>query len=309
MPKSLAIKIQPASDLKSQQFESLRLQLRFQSLLFFDFLACFFLFSDFLAFWGAFPFFSKDFRGSAKRKTIFLFSGGFPCCFFKKARVGGSGIQKSKGGRVRDFQQIQRRFACDFAEPSAISNRASRLLRLEIAATAIFRFGHLRPRHPKCSKSHDLVRLRFEGLGAAILLRFDKGFKSQIARFELRFEAFLTAIWGIFFRFGLRDLKSLAICDLEHLVDTPRRPIMSIFPRKSGSWERGRCRRGWSETPHFFKKIAVLFPCPRRMTEITRKYGKAKKNEEKRNKKKRRKTKKKSPTPSTPTPLRSSQEN
>ena len=60
-------------------------------------------------------------------------------------------------------------------------------------------------------KSHDLVRLRFEGLGVAILLRLEKGLKSQIARFELRFEAFLTAIQGIFLRFGLRDLKSLAI--------------------------------------------------------------------------------------------------
>ena len=51
----------------------------------------------------------------------------------------------------------------------------------------------------------------FEGLGT---LRFaaKKGFKSQIGgRFELRFEVkFLTAIWGIFLRFGLRDLKSLA---------------------------------------------------------------------------------------------------
>ena len=53
-----------------------------------------------------------------------------------------------------------------------------------------------------------------QGLGAAILLRFEKGSKSQIARFDLRFEAFLTAIWGIFLRFGLRDLKSLAIRDL-----------------------------------------------------------------------------------------------
>ena len=54
----------------------------------------------------------------------------------------------------------------------------------------------------------------FNRVGIAILLRFEKGFKSQIALFELRFEAFLTAVWGIFLRFGLCDLKSLAIRDL-----------------------------------------------------------------------------------------------
>ena len=57
--------------------------LTLQSLLFFDFLACFvFRFPCFLV---RFPFFSKDFRGSAKRKTLFSFSG-FPLASFKKAR-------------------------------------------------------------------------------------------------------------------------------------------------------------------------------------------------------------------------------
>ena len=45
--------------------------------------------------------------------------------------------------------------------------------------------------------------------------RFEPRFKSQIARFEkLRFELRETAIWGKFLRFGLRDFKSFAICDL-----------------------------------------------------------------------------------------------
>ena len=45
-----------------------------------------------LLFWGVFPFFSKDFRGSSKRKTL-AFCRCFPCFFFpKKARVGGSGV-------------------------------------------------------------------------------------------------------------------------------------------------------------------------------------------------------------------------
>ena len=47
-------------------------------------------FSDFPCFFVHFPFFSKDFRGSAKRKTLAFF--GFPLLFFKKARVGGSGF-------------------------------------------------------------------------------------------------------------------------------------------------------------------------------------------------------------------------
>ena len=57
-------------------------------LAFFDFLA-FFRFPISLAFLCVFPFFSKDFRGSAKRKTLAFF-GGFPCFF-----------QESKGWRVR----------------------------------------------------------------------------------------------------------------------------------------------------------------------------------------------------------------
>ena len=57
-------------------------------LAFCDFLALF-VFRFFWLFWGVFPLFSKDFRGSAKRKTLALFRG-FPCFFSsKKARVGG----------------------------------------------------------------------------------------------------------------------------------------------------------------------------------------------------------------------------
>ena len=52
------------------------LTLTLQSLLFFDFLV---FFSDFLAFLGRFTFLSKDFRLSAKRKTlVFLGGGGGP---------------------------------------------------------------------------------------------------------------------------------------------------------------------------------------------------------------------------------------
>ena len=50
---------------------------------------CFFRFPIFLAFLGVFPLFSKDFRGSAKRKTL-AFLGKNPCFF-----------QKSKDWRVR----------------------------------------------------------------------------------------------------------------------------------------------------------------------------------------------------------------
>ena len=57
-------------------------------LAFFDFLA-FFCYPIFLAFLCVFPLFSKDFRGSAKRKTL-AFLGKSPC-FFQKARIGGSG--------------------------------------------------------------------------------------------------------------------------------------------------------------------------------------------------------------------------
>ena len=53
-----------------------------------------FSFSDFPCFFGSFfPFFSKDFRGSAKRRTLFF--PGFPLHFSKKTRVGWSGISKS----------------------------------------------------------------------------------------------------------------------------------------------------------------------------------------------------------------------
>ena len=54
----------------------------------FDFLA-FFVFRFSLLFCAFFPF-SRDFRGSAKRKTL-AFLGKNPC-FFQKARIGGSGL-------------------------------------------------------------------------------------------------------------------------------------------------------------------------------------------------------------------------
>ena len=63
------------------------------SILFFlDFLVFYFLI--FLVFFCAFsPFFFKDFRGSAKRKTLAF--GGFPCFLSKRTRVGGSGRMTS----------------------------------------------------------------------------------------------------------------------------------------------------------------------------------------------------------------------
>ena len=65
-----------------------------------------FLFSDFPCFFVRFPLFSKDFRGSAKRKTL-AFLGKNPCFFSKKARIGGSGCMQNiyrnffAGGRGR----------------------------------------------------------------------------------------------------------------------------------------------------------------------------------------------------------------
>ena len=58
-------------------------------LAFFDFLA-FFVFRFPLLFLGVFLGFSKDFRGSAKRKTLVFF--GVSLAFSKRARVGGAGI-------------------------------------------------------------------------------------------------------------------------------------------------------------------------------------------------------------------------
>ena len=58
-------------------------------LAFFDFLA-FFLFRFSLLFWSVFAFFSKDLRGSAKRKKPLLF-GGFPLLFPKRQGLEGQG--------------------------------------------------------------------------------------------------------------------------------------------------------------------------------------------------------------------------
>ena len=60
------------------------------NLLFLAFLVflAFFLFKEFLAISSVFPFFPKDFRGSAGRRNPCLF-GGFPC-FFPKRKGGSS---------------------------------------------------------------------------------------------------------------------------------------------------------------------------------------------------------------------------
>ena len=65
----------------------------------------------------------------------------------------------------------------------------------------------------------------------------EKRFTSQIARFETanrRFELPETAIWGKFLRFGLRDFKSLAICDLEHLALGKKHEIVNFAVRNWG---------------------------------------------------------------------------
>ena len=67
--------------------------------------------------------------------------------------------------------------------------------------------------------------------------------------------------------------------------------------------ERGQCRRGRSEIPHF--PIAVACLCPRRIGGKRQKTKKSEEYEEKR--KSEEKKRKKIPTPSTPTPLRTSQ--
>ena len=71
-------------------------------LAFFDFLAFLCVFPIFLAFLCVFPLFSKDFRGSAKRKTL-AFLGKSPCFFFI--------FQKSKDWRVRELRGRSRKRA------------------------------------------------------------------------------------------------------------------------------------------------------------------------------------------------------
>ena len=86
-----------------------------------------------------------------------------------------------------------------------------------------------------------------------------------------------------------------------------------ICPYRSnlGSSERGRCRRGRSEIPHFSSKLQ-LFALVLKSEEKRRKKEekKRKKTEETRRKTKKiqRKNGKIPPTPSTPTPLRTSQQ-
>ena len=71
-------------------------------LAFFVFLA-FFCFPISLAFLCGFPLFSKDFRGSAKRKNPCFFRGFL--AFFEKARVGGSG---NWAGLIPDLRAYSR---------------------------------------------------------------------------------------------------------------------------------------------------------------------------------------------------------
>ena len=90
-----------------------------------------------------------------------------------------------------------------------------------------------------------LWRSPIEALGAAILLWFEKGFESQIARVELRFEVLLTVIWGIVLRFGLHDLKSLAICDVwfgavKYYVYAAWR-CYHAWQHSVSSWPRNNC--------------------------------------------------------------------
>ena len=59
----------------------------------------------FLASLGCFPPFSKDFRGSAKRKTLACFGGSL--AFSKKARVGGSGWTTGAPDNGNDWRKFR----------------------------------------------------------------------------------------------------------------------------------------------------------------------------------------------------------
>ena len=73
-------------------------------LAFFVFLA-FFVLRFSLLFCVYFPFFSKDFKGSAE-KDILAFFGLFPCFFAKKARIGVSRNVSQKVKRIRRFSVV-----------------------------------------------------------------------------------------------------------------------------------------------------------------------------------------------------------
>ena len=66
---------------------------------------CFFRFPIFLAFSCVFPSFSKDFRGSAKRKTLAFF-GEKPLLFPKKQGLEGQDIVLQNCRKLRNFPAI-----------------------------------------------------------------------------------------------------------------------------------------------------------------------------------------------------------
>ena len=93
--------------------------------------------------------------------------------------------------------------------------------------------------------------------------------------------------------------------------DRPRQHMGCLEGPRTRSFQRGRCRRGRSETPHFSSKLQLFAPCCSR---IKRKKSEEKRekrgNSRKKAKKSAKKAKKKGrfpPAPSTPTPLRTSQ--
>ena len=78
----------------------------------------------------------------------------------------------------------------------------------------------------------------------------------------------------------------------------------------SGSFARGRCRRGRSEIPHFCSKLLLFALVLQEKQRKAKKKGKMRKKKGKMRRKRGKMRKKKgkiTPTPSTPTPLRTSQ--
>ena len=71
----------------------------------------FFLFKEVLAILSVFPFFPKDFRGSASRRNPCLF-GGFPCCFPKR---------RGKEDQGRGQTEPKRRFSLIIADSCRFS--------------------------------------------------------------------------------------------------------------------------------------------------------------------------------------------
>ena len=87
---------------------------------------------------------------------------------------------------------------------------------------------------------------------------FNRGSNHKSRDLKVRFELFETATWGNFLWFGLRDLKSLAICDLwfgalstaaifSLLVNRPCRPrgrILALGARLRGRTATQRSKKG-----------------------------------------------------------------